>query len=138
MFLNKTLEELDGVDWGEPTFQSRLVIECHRVRRIPLKDFTDEDLRRLIGQKISPDYVVPLAMMRLIDEPFAGAWYSGDILGSVLSLPVAFWEGHPELAQSLEIVVGKAKTQLATMENLQVEVPDEVIELIRNRSVGTV
>ena len=136
MFLDKTLEELDGVDWGEPTYQSNLVIECHRVRRIPLKDFTDEDLRRLIGQKFSLDYVVPLALMRLMDEPFAGDWYSGDILSNLLSLPKVFWEGHPELAQSLELIVGKATDQLAAVEDLHAEVPDCVIEQLRKHSVG--
>ncbi len=134
MFLDKTLQELDGQVWGEPTFQSSLVIECHRARRIPLKDFTDEDLRRFIGQKFSLDYVVPLALMRLIDEPFAGNWYSGDILDNLLSLPNTFWEGHPELAQSLEIIVGKATNQLAEVEDLLIEVPDSVIEQLRKRS----
>jgi len=93
-------------------------------------------LRRLIGQKFSLDYVVPLALMRLLDEPFAGDWYSGDILDNLFSLPVTFWEGHPDLAQSLVIVVGKALNQLATIEDLHAEVPDSVIEQLRKRSAG--
>jgi len=48
MFLDKTLEELGGQDWGEPTFQSGLVINCHRLRQVPLKDWAADDLGRFI------------------------------------------------------------------------------------------
>ena len=48
MFLDKTLEELDGQDWGEPTFQSGLVINCHRLRQVPLKDWAADDLGRFM------------------------------------------------------------------------------------------
>lgn len=49
---DKTLEELDGEKWGEPSYDSYLVTNCHRLRRIPLKDFSVEDLRLMIGQGI--------------------------------------------------------------------------------------
>ena len=137
MFLDKTLEELDGVDWGEPTFQSTLVIECHRVRRVPLKDFADEDLRRLIGQKFSLDYVVPLALMRLVNEPFCGDWYSGDVLNAVLSLPLSFWEGHPQLRRTLDIIVDTAIKKYEVSEDLQLEVDDEVIACLLKHVAGS-
>lgn len=130
MFLDKTLEELDGIDWGDPTFPSNLVIECHRLRRVPLKDFTDGDLRRLIGQKISLDYLAPLALMRLIDEPFAGDWYSGDVLHNLLTLPSDFWKGHPELRQSRDVIVRNAIKLLEVNMDLHNEVPEDTITLI--------
>lgn len=136
MFLDKTLEELDGVDWGEPTFQSTLVIECHRVRRVPLKDFTDEDLRRLIGQKFSLDYVVPLALMRLVDEPFCGDWYSGDVLNAVLSLPLSFWEGHPQLRESIDMIVALAIKKYEVDEDLHLEIDDELLARLLKHTAG--
>lgn len=48
--LNKTLDELEGETWGEPEFNSSLVIRCDELRRKPLKDFSVEDLRLMIGQ----------------------------------------------------------------------------------------
>ena len=126
MFLDKTLEELDGENWGEPTFQSTLVLECHRARRIPLKDFTDEDLRRLIGQKFSLDYVVPLALMRLVNEPFCGDWYPGDVLDAVLSLPLSFWDGHPQLRQSIDMIVVMAITKYEVSKDLHSGADDEL------------
>jgi hypothetical protein len=46
---SKTLQELDGVDWGEPPYQSSLVVNCHRLRRVPLRDFRIEDLDLMIS-----------------------------------------------------------------------------------------
>jgi len=137
MFLDKTLEELDGENWGEPTFQSTLVLECHRARRIPLKDFTDEDLRRLIGQKFSLDYVVPLALMRLVNEPFCGDWYPGDVLDAVLSLPLSFWDGHPQLRQSIDMIVVMAIKKYEVNEDLHLEVDDQVLARLKKHTAGS-
>jgi hypothetical protein len=62
---SKSLQQFDGEDWGEPTFDSHLVSECHRLHRVPLRDFTVEDLRITIGQQIGLDYLIPLALERL-------------------------------------------------------------------------
>jgi hypothetical protein len=37
---SRTLQDLEGVDWGEPTYNSHLVVECHRLRRVPLDRLT--------------------------------------------------------------------------------------------------
>ena len=49
---SKTLQQLEGSDWGDPTYDSHLVTECHRLRRVPLREFTVEKLRIMIGQQI--------------------------------------------------------------------------------------
>jgi hypothetical protein len=49
---NSTLEQLEGDGWGEPSYPSHLVTECHRLRRIQLREFTVENLRIMIGQNI--------------------------------------------------------------------------------------
>jgi hypothetical protein len=33
---NKSLQQLEGEDWGEPTYDSHLVTGCHRLHRVPL------------------------------------------------------------------------------------------------------
>ena len=57
----KTLDELEGVAWGEPTFDSYLVTTCHRLRTKPVDEFSVEDLRIMIGQQIGLPHLVPLA-----------------------------------------------------------------------------
>jgi hypothetical protein len=47
---SKTLEELDGQDWGQPNFDSYVVTACHRLRKKPVREFEEEDFRVLLGQ----------------------------------------------------------------------------------------
>src|SRR6516165_7980740 len=77
----KSLQELEQDNWGEPPYSSYLVTTIHRLRRKPLAEFTTEDLRIMIGQRISLTFLIPLALERLEDQPLAGGdFYPGDLL----------------------------------------------------------
>ena len=65
-----TLQALENDDWGEPTYPSHLVTTCHALRRKPLKDFTVEDLRIMIGENLSLEYLLPLAIEVLRENPW--------------------------------------------------------------------
>ncbi|MBI5817515.1 MAG: hypothetical protein HZA88_00860 [Verrucomicrobia bacterium] len=94
---SKSLQQLDGQNWGEPTYDSHLVTECHRLRRVPLCQFTVEDLRIMIGQDICLEFLMPLALEHLRDDPLAeGAYYSGDLLSAVLRAGKDVWQHHPD------------------------------------------
>ena len=67
--MNKTLTELDGIEWGEPNFESYVVINCHRLRRVPLNRFTLEDIRLLVGQSMGLLYLMPMALQCLRKNP---------------------------------------------------------------------
>ena len=115
-YLNATLEELDGEDWGTPPYDSSLVKNCHRLRRVPLKDFSIEDLRIMIGQEIGLKYLVPIALVALEKEPLAqGDFYPGDLLKSVLGVSREFWRQHSELKERMDVIVEKAKAKLETL-----------------------
>jgi hypothetical protein len=88
-----TLTQLERDDWGPPPYDSFLVTECHRLRHVPLRDFTVENLRILIGQHISLEYTVPLALEHLSKDPLA----SGDLLKAVQGSEDDFWTQHPAL-----------------------------------------
>lgn len=93
---NKSLQELEGHDWGEPNWNSHLVKECHRLHRVPLREFTVEDLRIMIGQSFGLEYLVPMALEQLRDNPLAeGAYYGGDLLVNMLQVGSQFWQQHP-------------------------------------------
>jgi hypothetical protein len=57
---SKSLQQLGWQDWGEATYDSHLVKECHRLRRVPLSKFEAEDSRIMIGQNLGMEYLVPL------------------------------------------------------------------------------
>ena len=100
-----SLQELEADDWGEPTTDSRVVMRAYRLRRIPLRQLSVDDLRLLIGQNIGMDYVVPVALDHLKDDPFiSGLYYPGDLLEIVLSISPEFWPTHPNLYRIAETI----------------------------------
>ena len=91
--LCKNLEELENDNWGSPEYNSRLVIRTHELRRLPLNKFTAEDLRMMIGQKFSLDYLVPVALELLTPNLFPeGDLYEGALLENILKLGPGFWK----------------------------------------------
>jgi hypothetical protein len=82
----KTLDELEGVVWGEPPYDSYLLTTCHRLRAKPIDEFSVEDLRIMISQQIGLRPLMPLAIAVLEEDPLAeGDYYPGDLLSMVIS-----------------------------------------------------
>ncbi len=113
---NKSLQELEHDDWGEPTYDSHLVKTCHELRRKPLIEFTVEDLRLMIGQAIGLAFLVPIALDRLEKEPLAeGDYYPGDLLTMVLKINEQFWVSNRDLLQRFGKIVQKIKESLPSL-----------------------
>ena len=111
--LHRTLEDLEQERWGEPEFGSHLVTECHRLRKVPIGQFTIENLRIMIGQGFSLPHLMPLALDKLVDNPFAeGDFYPGDLLQAVLRAKWEFWEAHPTLFADLQMIMGRLQRQV--------------------------
>jgi hypothetical protein len=116
---NKSLQEIERHDWGEPTYQSYLVTTCHQLRRKPLAQFTVEDLRIMIGQQISLPILIPLAVERLEADPLAeGHYYPGDLLFAVLSIDRGFWSTHPDSAKRVNQVVQQVRHLQPTLDEI--------------------
>jgi hypothetical protein len=126
----KTLQELEGQDWGDPTFESSLVTTCHRLRRKRLEEFKVEDLRIMIGQKIGLPFLVPIALERLEIAPLVeGDFYPGDLLAMVLRVDDAFWTSHPDLCEQIRLIVRRVNVLLPSMAEAEQQT---VHDLLRN------
>jgi CDI immunity proteins len=103
----RTLDAVDPPVWGPaPSDATHLVKRCHELRTKPLRDFTVEDLRIMIGQQIALKHLVPLALERLQADPLVGGdYYPGDLLASVLRAGAALWEWSPDLDVSLRNLI---------------------------------
>src|SRR5260370_34592955 len=114
---SKSLQQLGWQDWGEATtYDSRVITECYRLRRWPLSKFEAEDLRIMIGQSLGLEYLVPMALEQLQEDPFAeGAYFPGDLLVSVLRAQAQFWQAHPDLREQAAAVAVRAISLFPTM-----------------------
>ena len=116
--LNRTLTALEDKDWGPPTDGSHVVTECHRLRHVLLKDLAIEDLRLLIGQEIGLPFLVPLALERLNDDPWAqGHMYPGDLLNAVVTVPANFWHEHPHLVPRFQSALDEIERRWQVYQN---------------------
>ena len=113
-----TLEDLEQERWGNPEFGSHLVTECHRLRKIPIGQFTTENLRIVIGQGFSLPHLVPIALERLFDNPFLeGNFYPGDLLLAVANAPSEFWQANPDLLGDMQDVINRAQQRADLVRN---------------------
>jgi CDI immunity proteins len=114
---SKTLDQLEGDVWGDPTFNSYLVTTCHRLRTKPVDAFSVEDLRIMIGQKIGLPHLVPLAVPVLEREPLAeGDFYPGDLLANVIGA-VEWLQSNPEWLARVIRVTERASAELVNEED---------------------
>jgi hypothetical protein len=118
----KTLTELEGKDWGPPNFDSHLVTTIHQLRHKPLEHFSVEDLRINIGQNIALEWLLPMAIEHLQDDPFAeGDFYRGDLLNAVLTIEPLFWSDHRELREIVAHIAQDATARRQELDETEVE-----------------
>ena len=121
--LNKTIEQLEKNKWGEPEFQSHLVVTSHKLRKKKLKDFTVEDLRLMIGQNIGNQFLIPLAINHLRqDINSEGDFYPGDLLKSVLKSETSFWENNQNLKKEVVKILDTQIDKLIDADDFEEEI----------------
>jgi CDI immunity proteins len=105
---SKSLTQLLGPLSKDTTDSSALVTTCLTLYEKPLKDFTVENLRVMIGQSIGLEFLIPLAIEVLQENPFVeGDYYPGDLLSAVMKVDPGFWQNHQDFYWSVsEIVAG--------------------------------
>lgn len=113
---SKSIEQLENNYWkDEIEFPSNLVINCHKYRKIPIKDLTIEQLRLLISQKIGIGYLVEIAIEKLEQDIMAqGDLYEGDLLDAVLRLPADFWRENQTGFQTIKKLVERNSERIKT------------------------
>ena len=126
---DKSLQELEQCDWGEPTFDSHVVTTCHDLRRKPLIKFTIEDLRLMISQEMGLAFLMPLAIEGLEAEPLsAGDLYHGDLLAAVLRTNDAFWVSHPDYSQRIRQVINQLRDSFDSLAEMDRQTAGELLE----------
>jgi CDI immunity proteins len=130
-----TIEGIEGVREPDPgPDATNLVRRCRELRRKPLSQFTTEDLRIMLGQRIAVPILLPMAVVILVDDPLAeGDYYPGDLLCNVVRLPDEDW--HDAARQRARLVEVLRVTPLAE-EDVGAHVRGAVAEFLRRAVDG--
>ena len=127
-----TIQQIDGENWADAKAGSTfLVRRCTALRRKPLAEFTVEDLRIMLGQKLAVPVLLPLALDALVENPLAaGDFYPGDLLFAVLRLPSSVWDTMPGERDRLFAIVSALDLEAADLP------PDAgaAVDAVRQRS----
>jgi hypothetical protein len=107
---DQSLDELEGIEWGPPTYDSSIVTNVHRLRSVPLKQYRLEDSRLMISQQFGIAYPVPLALDHLEVHALAsGDFYHGNLTAAAIHRqlqPRALHAIDEALARIFKSVIG--------------------------------
>lgn len=118
---NKSINTLEKKDWTDTGLDSYLVKRCSQLVKIPLSDFTIEDLRIMIGQGFALNYLILLALEILQENILAeGDYCPGDLLKNVIATPSDFWIVNNNLYVQLKQIIIYQKSSLEE-ENISVD-----------------
>jgi hypothetical protein len=119
---HKSLENLEKDEWKIFDSDSRLVRRTKELRKIPLENFTVEDLRLIIGQGFHLDYLIPLAVEKLTEDILAeGDLYKGDLLVAVTNSRQDYWDKLPDQKKELIDLIKRNK-ELIEGEGLEIAI----------------
>lgn len=116
---NFTLEELENDIWINTDFPTGLVKKCFELRRKKLKDFSPEELRIMITQNFSLEYLIPLAIETLSNNILTeGNLYAGDLLESVLNSAPDYWKKNKDFYKIMSDLVERSENKIETNESV--------------------
>src|SRR5262249_14126633 len=124
----RSLDALDPPRWGPaPDDAPGLVRRCHALRSKPIEEFSVEDLRLMIGQKLALRHLIPLALNQLAHDPLAqGNSFPGDLLTSVMRIERSFWTVNPALSQQLHDALERLPSAAEVAEAADQQLADEI------------
>ena len=134
--LEKHLNQLENIEPNTvfPEEITSLVGREIEFAKKPLKDFTPENLRFMIQQKLGWKYLIPMAIEVLTENPLiSGDLYEGDLLKSVVSVDKEFWENNPELWYEVEEIIVQAEI---IIETFQQTILPEITKFRKNNPDG--
>jgi hypothetical protein len=99
----RSLQRHPSSDEGSSTLDEWYQSICD----IPLDELPVGDIARSLRQRLFPDFVVPVAIGHLRENPLAGDLYDGELLVSLQNVGDDFWKRREELKSELAKVLSR-------------------------------
>lgn len=113
---------------------SVLATTCRVHRRTPIEQLGTEALRFLLEEGKSTDVLLRVAIDRLERDPFQGGdFYAGDLLVTVLGLPVSTWISAPDLRAQAYALVEDAGDLVDLLEPEDRAIVERAIDRFKSR-----
>lgn len=110
--LRRNLLELDPGCFDDAETDDYVAMLARRLGAKPLRKFNATDLYAAIRHNVGLPWLVPLAIVRLEEEPFATAGsHPGDLLTAVMESDTRFWAERHDLWLEVVEILGRALTQ---------------------------
>lgn len=115
----KSLEQLLG-KWKEEIpkegYSSSIQMRSYKLYGEKIKDYSADDVRFMIVQRIGLEILVPIALNYLKDNLlFETSYYEGDLLHSLLMVPKPFWKSNLTLYSEVYQILLKNKDVLSKL-----------------------
>jgi hypothetical protein len=113
---HKSIENLEKQNFGNPNdAPTNMVKRCLELCKVPLDQFSVEDLRLMIRQDFSLRHLIPLAIEHLkTDILVEGDLFPGDLLKNVLSVDTNFWIHNKHLWTEVNDLIKNRRDELAS------------------------
>ena len=113
----ESLEEMENDFWGIPAFDSPIIVECYRLRKIPVSHLKPKDIRLLISQEIGLPILVPISLDLLEDNPLIiFEDFRGDLLKTLCHVKQTYWNQNQEQYVQYRFIAAKALEDLLSSE----------------------
>lgn len=113
---SRSLQELDGCDWGDPEHRDTTMVKAlHAIRRKSMISLTNAELRLAVSQRVGEPFIVWLAIDRLEKAPLLeGDYYPGDLLSALIrQTDEVVWSTNPQLKDKLTALYKRALEEAA-------------------------
>jgi len=104
-----TIEQLENSVWDEPPPGNGSLMDCYKLRKIPICDLSAWDLVRLVNGQVGLKYILPAAFKLIEENPMCGVgggFSSGlTLLGALAGIDKEFWSKNPMLAEDMNLAI---------------------------------
>jgi len=131
---SRSIENLEKDKWPDlEEYPTSMVEKCHQLRKLPLGELTNEQLRLSVAQNVGMKFIVSTVISKLIIDKFLECdFYPGDLMQTVLRNLDKDW-GDSEFLKFEFVQLCKIKSdEIENNEEVPKKAKREIFEIIEN------
>jgi hypothetical protein len=113
-----SIEELENDYWGEaPSSSSNIVKKSFSLRKKKIKEFEIDDFRFMLNQNIGVEFIAPVVIKILLNNPFEeGNYFKGDLLKAFLDSDFIKKKKDKTIYADIDKIIKEVKSNIDQIE----------------------